>query len=107
MQRKQVVQVLFFVALYAISTAALAGEAMPWDSGLKKFADALTGTTAMYVSLLAFAATAIMLIWGGEMGDFVKKLVMTICAGSLLVGASAAAKTLLGTNVTGALLGVM
>lgn len=95
---------LLFVLLICVCAPAFAGEAMPWDTGLKKFGDAMTGTTAMYISLLAFAGCMIGLIWGGEMSDMIKKLVQIVCAGSGLVGAASLAKNLLGVQLTGAML---
>lgn len=104
MSHRNLIFLFVFVLLFVISGPAIAGEAMPWDNGLKKFGDALTGTTAMYVSLLAFAGCMFGLIWGGEMSDFVKKLVMIVCACSGLVGAASLAKNLAGVQVTGALI---
>lgn len=101
---KQVGQLVLLLALFALSAVAFAGEAMPWDSGLKKFGDAITGPTAMYVSLLAFAGCMFGLIWGGEMNDLLKKMVQIVCAGSGLVGAASLAKNLLGVQVTGAVI---
>ncbi|PSD28842.1 hypothetical protein C7E18_00055 [Stenotrophomonas maltophilia] len=103
--RKTSLQLLVLLALALVCSSAYAGEAMPWDGGLKKFADAMTGTTAMYVSLLAFAGCMYQLIWGAEMTEFTKKLVTVVCAGSGLVGAASLAKNLLGVQVTGAVVG--
>lgn len=99
-------QLLAIVFLLSLSSLAFAGEAMPWDNGLKKFGDALTGTTAMYIAVLAFAASMLGLIWGGEMSGFVKGLVWTVLVVSGLVGASSLAKNLAGVQVTGALIGL-
>jgi TrbC/VIRB2 family. len=102
--KKMIAQLVVLVVLALACTSAFAGEAMPWDSGLKKFADAITGTTAMYISLLAFAGCMFGLIWGGEMSDVLKKMVIIVLAGSGLVGAASLAKNLLGVSVTGAVL---
>ncbi|MCD0253093.1 Flp pilus assembly complex ATPase component TadA [Xanthomonas campestris pv. campestris] len=102
--RKPMAQLLLLLLLASVCSGAFAGEAMPWDSGLKKFGDALTGTTAMYISLLAFAGCMFGLIWGGEMSDVIKKMVIIVMAGSGLVGAASLAKNLLGVQVTGAVI---
>lgn len=102
--KKSIAQVLVLMVLAFACTSAFAGEAMPWDSGLKKFGDAITGTTAMYISLLAFAGCMFGLIWGGEMSDVIKKMVIIVLAGSGLVGAASLAKNLLGVQVTGAVI---
>jgi type IV secretory pathway VirB2 component (pilin) len=104
LHKKTVSQLLLLLLLAFVCTNAFAGEAMPWDGGLKKFGDALTGTTAMYISLLAFAACMFGLIWGGEMSDVIKKMVIIVLAGSGLVGAASLAKNLLGVQVTGAVI---
>lgn len=101
---KPSLQLAVLLVLFLVSASAFAGESMPWDGGLKKFGDALTGPTAMYVSLIAFAACMFGLIWGGEMGDLMKKIVMIVLAGSSLVGAASLAKNLLGVQVTGAVM---
>lgn len=101
-----IARVALLLILAFVCTSAFAGEAMPWDNGMKKFGDAITGTTAMYVSLLAFAGCMFGLIWGGEMSDVIKKMVIIVLAGSGCVGAASLAKNLLGVQVTGAMLDV-
>lgn len=104
LNKKSSARLLLLVMLALFATNAFAGEPMPWDNGLKKFGDALTGTTAMYISLLAFAGCMFGLIWGGEMSDVIKKMVIIVLAGSGLVGAAGLAKNLLGVQVTGAVI---
>ncbi|MDH0074146.1 TrbC/VirB2 family protein [Stenotrophomonas maltophilia] len=104
-ERKTSLQLLVLLALALVCSSAYAGEPMPWDSGLKKLADAMTGTTAMYISLLAFAGCMYQLIWGAEMTEFTKRLVTVVASGSGLVGAASLAKNLLGVQVTGAVVG--
>jgi type IV secretion system protein VirB2 len=99
-------QLVLLLALLFISASAFAGEPLPWDNGLKKFGDALTGPTVMYIAIIAFAAAGLGLIWGGEMSDMLKKIVMSICAVSFVVGAAGFAKNFLGINVTGGMLPV-
>ena len=106
MSHRNALQLFALIALMAVSTFAFAGEPMPWDAGLKKFGDALTGTTAMYIAILAFAASMLGLIWGGELSGFVKGLVWTILVVSALVGAASLAKNLGGVQVTGAMIGL-
>lgn len=90
------------VLMIALAGPLYAGEALPWDSGLKKFADGLTGTTAMYISLIAGAFTAYQMIWGGEMGDLGRKMTMIVLVTSILVGLSAFLKNIVGLQITGA-----
>lgn len=94
------------VFLCLLSSTALAGEAMPWDGGLKKVADALTTTTAMYVCMIGFAFTCYQMIWGGEMSDFGRKIVMSIFVVTLIVGIGAFLRNVMGLQVTGALIGM-
>lgn len=69
---------------------ALAGSAqgLPWEGGLTKLKDSLTGPVAMVVSLLALVGCFIGLAFGGEMNDFLRKAIMVVMAISGVVGAS-------------------
>jgi len=93
---------LILLVLLAISSNAFAGEPLPWDNGLKKFGDALTSSTAFYIAIIAFAASAIQMIWGGEMSQTVKNIVVTMMVVSFVVAVPAFLKNFLGIQVTGA-----
>ena len=93
---------LLAFALLLLPARALAstssGTAMPWESPLKTIATSLSGPVAGVISLIAIVVCGITLIWGGEIGDFAKKLVYVVLVIAVLVGASSLITTLFGTS---------
>jgi type IV secretion system protein VirB2 len=75
---------------------------MPWETPLQTIGTSLSGPVAGVISLIAIVVCGITLIWGGEIGDFAKKLVYVVMVIAVLVGASSLVTTLFGTS--GALL---
>ena len=71
---------------------------MPWESPLQTIATSLSGPVAGIISLIAIVVCGITLIWGGEIGDFAKKLVYVVLVIAVLVGASSLITTLFGTS---------
>lgn len=67
---------------------------MPWDNGLKKFQDALTGTPAKVIAVISLAVAGGMLAFGGELSEFAKRICMVIIAASVMIGASSMVDTL-------------
>jgi type IV secretory pathway VirB2 component (pilin) len=66
--------------------AGAGGGAMPWDTPLTTLRDDLTGPLAFTLSLLAFVVAGVALIFGGEMGHFVRGVVMAVMVASMLTG---------------------
>lgn len=95
-------------ALYAAAVAGLtcsynsahaaAATGMPWEGPLKKIADSLTGPTALIISIIAIAVTAMVLIFGGEMPEIARKLVILVLVISVLVGGASFLTTVVGVN---------
>lgn len=88
--------------LCVVSSAAFAGTPMPWDGTLKKIGDALVSSTAFYIAIIAFAASALSMVWGNEMSDTMKKIAGTTVVVSFLVGVPGFLQNVLGIQVTGA-----
>ena len=83
------------------SSAALASTTSvdaPWISPLKNLSDVITGPTAFYLIVFGIAGTAMMLLWGGELGGVVKSLVYLMLIGSILAGAATIASGFLGVT---------
>lgn len=59
---------------------------LPWESPLETLQASLTGPVAMAISVMGIAVTGGMLIWGGELNDFTRRVFMLILAISFLVG---------------------
>jgi type IV secretion system protein VirB2 len=105
MKNQRTKTALFLVAMLAVSASnAFAGTStgMPWEGPLTVLKNSLTGPVAMAISLIAIVVCGCMLIFGGEMSDFARKLIMICLVVALIVGASGILSTLFGT--TGALL---
>lgn len=77
------------------SSAAFAGAAggMPWETPLETVMESLTGPTAGIIALIGVFAAGAALIFGGEMAEFTRKIVMIILLVSLMMGGA----TLMGT----------
>ncbi len=77
---------------------ALAADAsMPWDSPLKQVQESLTGPVALAVSIVGVAICGAALVFGGELSEFTKRMVMLVLAISVLMGASTLITTLFTT----------
>ena len=81
----------------AIALAAGADPAMPWDSPLKQIQASLTGPVALAVSIIGVAICGAALVFGGELSEFTKRMVMLVLAISILMGASTLITTLFAT----------
>ncbi|KIC55918.1 conjugal transfer protein TrbC [Brevundimonas nasdae] len=81
-----------------IVEASSSGAGLPWENGLQTLQRSITGPVAMVISLLGIVVTGAMLIWGGEMNEFVRKMVMLIFVIALIVGASSILTTLFGVG---------
>ena len=92
------VAVLFSAPSFAANSGG--GGRMPWNSFLTNLKDDLTGPTAGIVALIAFFALGYQLAWGGEMGDFARRLIILGMVVAFLV---AGASGLSAMGITGAL----
>ena len=98
------VALVFITLLYVGSALAGTGPDMPWDSGLDKIVKNLTGKTALAIGVLAMFAAAAALVFGGEMSEFVRRIILMILAVALMVSGTSLLNILFG--VTGALVGI-
>lgn len=87
---------LFPLLVLATSRSALAstGGGLPWDTPLQTLQNDLTGPVATAVSVLALFAAGAALVFGEEMGPFIRRVLLLVVAIALLV---------LGTNLLSAL----
>ena len=82
--------------------ASTAGGALPWETPLQAIRDSITGPIAYAISLIGIVVAGAMLVWGGEINEFVRRIIMLILAISLIVFAANILATLF--NVSGAVL---
>ena len=76
-------------ALAAIGSLCFVGVAqaqeLPWQGPLESIADSLTGPIARAIGVVALAASGGMLAFGGELGDFTKRIMMVVLALSVML----------------------
>lgn len=82
-----------FIALVAILLAspALAGSGgggLPWEGPLEQIQQSITGPVAGYIALAAVAIAGGMLIFGGELNDFARRLMYVVLVAGILLGAT-------------------
>lgn len=65
--------------------AAAHAQALPWEGPLTAIQNSLTGTVARAIGVVALAAAGGMLAFGGELGDFTKRIMMVVMALSVML----------------------
>ena len=81
----------------AFATTA-SGGGLPWESPLKTVADSLTGPVAQAISLIGVVVTGAMLVFGGEINEFARRIIMLVLVIALIVSATSVISTLFGTG---------
>lgn len=83
-----------------LAHAASAGGALPWDTPLTTLKNDITGPVAFTISLLAMVACGAALVFGGEVNEFIRRLIMVVLVAAFLVGVTNLAS---GLGITGAI----
>jgi type IV secretion system protein VirB2 len=107
MQLRPPINTAIILAIAAIVsiTPALAGSggSLPWEGPLEKIQQSITGPVAGYIALAAVAIAGGMLIFGGELNDFARRLMYVVLVAGILLGAT----TIVGLfGATGASIGL-
>jgi len=79
--------------------AATAGGGLPWDTPLTTLKNDLTGPVAFTISLLAMVACGAALVFGGEINEFIRRIIMLVLVVALITGVANIAGAL---GITGA-----
>lgn len=74
--------------------AASAGGSLPWDTPLTTLRNDITGPVAFTISLLAMVACGAALVFGGEVNEFIRRLIMLVLVAAFLVGVTNLASAL-------------
>lgn len=82
-----------------LAHAASAGGSLPWDTPLTTLKADITGPVAFTISLLAMVACGAALVFGGEVNEFIRRLIMLVLVAAFLVGVTNLASAL---GITGA-----
>ena len=78
----------------AIGEAADTGGGLPWEAPLKTLSNSIKGPVAYAISLIGTVVTGAMLVWGGEINEFARRVIMLVLVISLIVFASNVLTTL-------------
>lgn len=107
MQHKRSILTLAAMALSIAGAAspafASSGGSLPWEGPLEQIQESITGPVAGYIALAAVAIAGGMLIFGGELNDFARRLMYVVLVAGILLGAT----TIVGLfGATGASIGL-
>ncbi|QCJ01189.1 conjugal transfer pilin TrbC [Agrobacterium larrymoorei] len=83
--------VVFAAAAASLCEPALASSGrggLPWESPLQQIQQSITGPVAGFIALAAVAIAGAMLIFGGELNDFARRLCYVALVGGVLLGAT-------------------
>lgn len=77
------------VVLASVAPAlASSGGGLPWEGPLQQIQESITGPVAGAIALAAVAIAGGMLIFGGELNDFARRLVYVVLVAGILLGAT-------------------
>lgn len=100
--------IFFAIALIFLflSEPAFAGNtSLPWEGPLETLKKSLTGPVALAIALIGVVVAGGMLIFGGELGEFARRIIMLVLVLSLLILSSPILSTLFGvTSGSGAII---
>jgi type IV secretory pathway VirB2 component (pilin) len=71
-----------------LAHAASTGGSLPWEAPLTKLSNSIKGPVAYAISLIGTVVTGAMLVWGGEINEFARRLIMLVLVISLIIFAS-------------------
>lgn len=76
------------LASVAPALASSGGGGLPWEGPLQQIQESITGPVAGAIALAAVAIAGGMLIFGGELNDFARRLVYVVLVAGILLGAT-------------------
>ncbi len=80
--------VLAIFALDPAFASTSGGGNLPWESPLQQIQQSITGPVAGFIALAAVAVAGGMLIFGGELNDFARRLMYVVLVAGILLGAT-------------------
>ena len=92
------------VALHPIAAhaAGAGGGALPWDQPLTTLQQDITGPVAFTLALLGMVAAGGVLIFGGEINEFIRRIIMVVIVAAFIVAVTNVASAL---GIAGAVIG--
>ena len=95
-RRMAILAVVVLVALLCSPIAAFASNNdLPWNTALERLVNAFSGRTALLVSMIGIFFAGGMLIFGGDLGNFGKMVMMIVLVGSMMGALSTIASCLI------------
>lgn len=88
MWRKLVLITSPIVLAHVRPAIASSGGSLPWEGPLEQIQQSITGPVAGYIALAAVAIAGGMLIFGGELNDFARRLMYVVLVAGILLGAT-------------------
>lgn len=85
---------IFALALVAVAAVGIepalasGGGGLPWEGPLQQIQRSITGPVAGFIALAAVAVAGGMLIFGGELNDFARRLMYVVLVAGILLGAT-------------------
>ncbi|WP_112809720.1 TrbC/VirB2 family protein [Ensifer sp.] len=89
-KKRSVAVALATLLIFSGWEPALAGSGggLPWEGPLEQIQQSITGPVAGFIALAAVAVAGGMLIFGGELNDFARRLFYIVLVAGLLLGAT-------------------
>lgn len=84
------------LALLAAEPALASDTGMPWEAPLQTLQRSITGPTALVVAVLGIAVCGALLVFGGDMQEFTRRMIYVILAVAILVSAGSLITLLFG-----------
>ncbi|KUM24399.1 hypothetical protein AU467_30545 [Mesorhizobium loti] len=79
---------MVFCTALAAPAFAGGGGGLPWEAPLQQVQQSITGPVAGFIALAAVAIAGGMLIFGGELNDFARRLMYVVLVAGILLGAT-------------------
>jgi len=80
--------VVVLVLLPSVAFAAKTAGSLPWEKPLTTIQTSMTGTVAYTISLMGVVVAGATLVFGGEISDFVRRIIMLVLVISVLISAT-------------------
>ena len=98
-RRIAILTVIVLVAMLASPMSAFASNNdLPWNTALERLVNAFSGRTALLVSMIGIFFAGGMLIFGGDLGNFGKMVMMIVLVGSMMGALSTIASNFITTE---------
>lgn len=79
---------LLFFSADAFAASSGSAQGLPWEGPIEKLRNSLSGPVAFAIALLGIVVCGAMLIWGGEISEFVRRIIMLVLVVSVIVFAN-------------------